>query len=85
MPLAEGWCMHVLHRLGWPSGVDHTIPLKRCTLCYSILSHATPILEYHASMSTLQNSVISRALWLPDVILWSLECTCMSVGEEGVP
>ena len=36
-------------------------------LCSSVMSHATPILQYHASMFTLQNSVISHALWLPHV------------------
>ena len=54
----------------------HTTPLKCCTLCYSIMSHATPILYYHASILPLQNSVISRALLVATgVVLWSLECT----------
>jgi hypothetical protein len=35
-----------------------------CTFWYSIVPHATLIHNYHASMSTLQNSIISRALWL---------------------
>jgi hypothetical protein len=44
-------------------------------LCYSLVSHATLIQYYHASMLTLQNSVMLRALWLPTcVIIWSLEC-----------
>ena len=41
--------------------------LQCCTLCHSITSHTTLILCYHASMSTLQNSIISYALWLPHV------------------
>ena len=45
------------------------------TLCYSILSYFTLILFHYASMLTLQNSLLSRALWLPQaVILGSLEC-----------
>ena len=39
--------------------------LQCCTLCYSIMSHATLILYYHTSMLTLHTSLISHALWLP--------------------
>ena len=35
------------------------------TMCYSTMSHATPILYYHASMLTMQTSLISCTLWLP--------------------
>ena len=42
-------------------------------LCYSIVSHATLILQYHASMLTLRNSVISQALWLPQVWYYTTE------------
>jgi hypothetical protein len=38
--------------------------VARLTLWYFIVSHATLILNYHASMFTLQNSLISRAFWL---------------------
>ena len=38
---------------------------KCYTSCYSKLSHATLMLFYRASMLTLHNSLISRALWLP--------------------
>ena len=45
------------------------------TLRYSIMSHATLFIFYHASILKLHNSLISCALWLPqNVILWSLEC-----------
>ena len=65
--LLNGQCMHMPHRVERPRIVDHTTPLKCCTLCYSIVSHGTLILYYHTYMLTLQNSVISRALWLPQV------------------
>jgi hypothetical protein len=38
--------------------------VARLTLWYFIVSPATLILNYHASMFTLQNSLISRAFWL---------------------
>ena len=43
LPLGECWCMHMPHHPSMPSGVDHTTPLKYCTLCYSTMSHATLI------------------------------------------
>ena len=65
-------------------------------LCYSIVSHATLILQYHASMLTLQNSVTSRALWLPQVRYYGVQgvsrfwyfpkpvpCICGPTGVQG--
>ena len=44
------------------------------TLCCSIMSHATLILFYHASLLTPQNSLILRAILVgPHMILWNLE------------
>ena len=47
------------------------------TLCYSIMSHATLILFYHAPMLTLSKSLISHIFWLPQAryygTLWEIE------------
>ena len=66
LPLVECWCLHMPHRRGRPSRVDHTNGGERRMNPNFIVSHATLIL-YHATMLTLQNSVISRTLWLPQV------------------
>ena len=52
-----------------------SVSVAMLTLCYSIVSRATLLLLYHASMLTLHSSFMSHALWLPQsVILRSLEC-----------
>jgi hypothetical protein len=48
LTLVRCWCMHLPHRLGRPSGVDHPSvgdgkTLSNCPLCHSIMSHATLI------------------------------------------
>lgn len=46
------------------------------TLCYFTIPHATLILYYHASMSTIQTSLMSRALWFAtSMILGRIKCT----------
>ena len=58
-----------------PNNSNHTLIVKHhvvivvisatLTLCYSVMSHGTLILFYHAFMLTLHKSALSCALWLP--------------------
>ena len=48
-----------------PHHVVIIVIIAMLALCYSIMSHATLMLYDHASMITLQTSLISHALWLP--------------------
>ena len=52
------------------------------TLCYSIISHTTLILFYQTSMLALQNSLISRALWLSPARYYIVQ-SVLSFGIEG--
>ena len=67
LPLVECWCMHMPHHPRRPSEVGHTNRGERRTNSNIIVSHATLLLYYDKSMLTIQNFVISRALWLPNV------------------
>ena len=78
MPLVECWCMHMPHRSGRPSGVDHTNGGERRTNSNSIVSHATLILKHHASMLTIH---ITCTLVATGVILRSLDC--IMNGQSG--
>jgi hypothetical protein len=57
------------------------------TLCYSIMSHVTLVLFYHASMLTPQNSFISQHLVATSVILWSVQesTSIYSYGFAYIP
>ena len=41
VPILDSEPLRVVGAEKRPSGVDHTTPLKCCTSCYSIISHAT--------------------------------------------
>jgi hypothetical protein len=73
---------HMWHSSKPPKNSNHTSCCHRCnvllviamlTMCYSILSHATLMLFYHASMLTLHNSLMSHILWL------TVKCTTTSI------
>jgi hypothetical protein len=60
-------CVQLWEIIHVPCTKSSISTLQCCTLCYSILSHATLILCYYASILSQQNSVNSHALWLRQV------------------
>ena len=50
LSLVECWCIHMPHCLGRPSGVDYTNGGDKRMISNSLVSHATLVLWYHASM-----------------------------------
>ena len=78
MALVECLCMHMPHRLGRPSGVDHTNKGKWSMNSDSTMSHAPLILQHYASILPVENSFVTKG-----VILRSLEGTNLeNTGSE---
>ena len=75
MPLVECLCMHMPHRLGRPSGMDHTNEGERRMNCkfHSITCYTNFIVSLiHVNTAKLRN--ITCTLVAIGVILRSLEC-----------
>ena len=74
------------HQIKTPYNSGHTftcIMLSLLTLCFSIMSHATLVFFYHASLSTLRNSLMSSALWLPHAWYYNLSVANRSWWRYG--
>ena len=75
MPLVECWCMHMPHRPGRPSGVDHmhhTIQMLHFVLFHSVTCYTNSIVS-HMHVNTTKFCNITCTLVATGVILWSLE------------
>jgi hypothetical protein len=75
MPLVACWCMYMPHRLGRPSGVDHTTPHHTIKMLHFVLFHnvtcyTNPLVScIHVNTTKLRN--ITCTLAATGVILWS--------------
>ena len=75
LPLVECWCMHMSHRPGRPSGVDHTTSFNMLhfVLFHSVTRYTNSLVSHiHVKTKKLRN--ITCILVATSVILHSLEC-----------
>jgi hypothetical protein len=90
LPYIMGFDIEINHqKFKWDVHTHHVVIIAMLTLCYSTMSHVTLTLFHHAFMLTLFKSVISCALWLPQVWYYEVEsvllCSWISNNKGKCP
>ena len=70
LPLVERWCMRLPHRLGRPSGVDHTTPHHTIKMSHFVLFH---------SVTCYSDSIVS-CIHVNNTKLHNITCTLVAKG-----